>query len=51
MTGINPHLMFVNAPQLACSWGSGYFQVNELYTRKMEALPSSVTQHKQSYNP
>ena len=34
---------------LASSWGSGYFQVNELYTRKLEALPSAYTQHKQSY--
>ena len=48
--------MFVNALQLACkinafacSWGSGYFQVNELYTRKLEALPSAYTQHKQNY--
>ena len=30
-------------------WGSGYFQVNKLYTRKLEALPSAYTQHKQSY--
>ena len=29
--------------------GSGYFQVNELYTRKLEALQSAYTQHKQSY--
>ena len=33
----------------ACSWESGYFQVNELYTRKLEALPFAYTQHKQSY--
>ena len=33
----------------AFSWGSGYFQVNELYTRKLEALLSANTQHKQSY--
>ena len=44
--------MCVNVLQLitfACSWGSGYFQVNELYTRKLEALPSAYAQHKQSY--
>ena len=29
--------------------GAGYFQVNELYTRKQEALPSAYTQDKQSY--
>ena len=28
---------------------SGYFQINELYTRKLEALPSAYIQHKQSY--
>ena len=33
---------------LASSLGSGYFQVNELYTRKLEALSSAYTQHKQS---
>ena len=33
----------------ACSWGSGYFQVNELYTRKLEALPPAYTQHKHNY--
>ena len=33
----------------ACSCGSGYFQVNELYTRKLEAFLSAYTQHKQSY--
>ena len=48
--------MFVNALQLACNYllllvhgGSGYFQVNELYTRKLKALPSAYTQHKLSY--
>ena len=42
--------MFVNALQLpcylllnACSWGSGYFQVTELYARKLEARPSAYT--------
>ena len=51
--------MFVNALQLACNkllylaivHGFGYFQVNELYTRKLEALPSAYTHHKQSYIP
>ena len=33
----------------AGSWGSGYLQVNELYTRKLESLPAAYTQHKQSY--
>ena len=43
-------IMFVNALQLACNnslllvyRGSGHFQVNEPYTRKLEAIPPAYT--------
>ena len=35
----------------ACLWGSGYFKVNELYTRKLEELPTAYTLPKQNKNP
>ena len=30
-------------------WGSGHFQVNELYTRKLGALPAAYTLPNQNY--
>ena len=33
-----------------CPWGSGYFQVNELYTRKLEELPPAYTLLMQCYS-
>ena len=38
-----------NKITFACSWESSSFQVKELCTRKLEALPSAYTHHKQSY--
>ena len=47
--------MFVNALQLAVinyfflSMGTGYFQINELYTRKLESTTTYLHTTKQNY--